>query len=805
MPSSNSDLDLVPEMDFLLPDNIPIDPEATLNQLTGRFRSMRDGLAELIKNSKDQYSRLGIFDQDRRQIIVALSTTAKTLAVIDFAGAPSQNFVGWTKWSDPSAGQVDLAPDIEAGHGNGGKAFMVRGATKRAYLDSTFKGRRTRKGFVNDQAGRRYRPGFGVEDGQPLDDVQNEHPAASLQKILESVGAQIKDLPRPAQDVFVERQAYTAAFVEQIEDWQRRHRRKLKQAAAREVAEIISTHGQTSMTIETCHVWVVVDGEIYSDGPIQPALIEPYQGFEEPRLFPIPDVLPDPETGESVDIFEGNEGDAYLSLHASAKQLQISQETRAKNVIRVWNNRNNVATWPLQTLHRVSAASFIFGKLQCPSLQDEHLAGADRLHLNDTALVRALEHWVGEKVQELANDLHQAMAEKTNPKDRERARSALNNIRKLMRRFLDADASGNSEIDGRDGAHDGSQEGGDQEEREPVEYGRRVDEIILERNRNDISLICGSSVPLLFSCLEKDPETFESHPVRNASITFACEPADQFEFDGKGMITAKYPGLGKVWLETADGSTISNVVQVWVAQATDVTMTPLPAALKQGEKRQLRFTFETDSGPLDHVLVKAEVVPSSMGRIGRHGKFSAGYEEGEAQIRVRFGEGDEAFRDFIVEIGSERVPPPEGKGDAGSDVPEILFCGDDAPGMNEFPPDQRTVVGGPELPTIIEDPLFPNVVWINPASKEALRVRRTGGGSSGVSRVTSRTFIHFVALKCFDILKRLHVRQQIAGSMVTEFQYMQAATEAEMECADFIDAAWELGDQLLSKEGFADA
>ena len=65
--------------------------------------------------------------------------------------------------------------------------------------------------------------------------------------------------------------------------------------------------------------------------------------------------------------------------------------------------------------------------------------------------------------------------------------------------------------------------------------------------------------------------------------------------------------------------------------------------------------------------------------------------------------------------------------------------------------------------------------------------------------------MHFVALKCFDILKRLHVRQQIAGGSVTEYQYMQYAAEAEMECAEFIDSAWDLGDQLLKREAFADA
>jgi len=121
--------------------------------------------------------------------------------------------------------------------------------------------------------------------------------------------------------------------------------------------------------------------------------------------------------------------------------------------------------------------------------------------------------------------------------------------------------------------------------------------------------------------------------------------------------------------------------------------------------------------------------------------------------------------------------------------------------MQDLSPEFRTIPGGPEYPTIIEDPLFEGIVWINHFSKEAVRVRSSVGGSSGLGKIGNRTFMHFVALKCFDVLKRLYVRQRIAGDSVTDYQYMQLAADAEMECSDFIDAAWELTDHLLSKEG----
>jgi hypothetical protein len=186
-----------------------------------------------------------------------------------------------------------------------------------------------------------------------------------------------------------------------------------------------------------------------------------------------------------------------------------------------------------------------------------------------------------------------------------------------------------------------------------------------------------------------------------------------------------------------------------------------------------------------------------MGKVGRHGRFTAGMREGEATVRVRYGPDAADYRDLVLAIGPDRVPS-EGQGGKGADIPLILLCGEPAPGMEEYPEDARSIPPGPNYPTIVEDrALFPGIVWLNPNSKEAERVRTSVGSSSGVVGLETKTFTHFVALKCFEILKRLYIRQQIAGTTVTEDQYMQAAAYAELECADFIDAAWDLSDQIL--------
>ena len=119
---------------FAFSNEVPIDIEHTLDQLLGRFSHIRDGLPELIKNSKDQYLRLAVSDRSHRQIAVLIHTKHKKLAVLDFAGASAEDFKHWKTWSGREGARQALADQIEAGHGNGGKAFMVRGASKRATI-----------------------------------------------------------------------------------------------------------------------------------------------------------------------------------------------------------------------------------------------------------------------------------------------------------------------------------------------------------------------------------------------------------------------------------------------------------------------------------------------------------------------------------------------------------------------------------------------------------------------------------------------------------------------------------------------
>lgn len=789
-------------INFSLSEGILIDEVSTLDQLTARFQSVRIGIPELLKNAKDQYERLRIEDKENRQIVVLLNTRKRMLAVLDFAGASAGNFADWETWSDPEAGKKHLSRSIEAGHGNGGKSFMVRGAKKHAFLESCYEGRRTRKGFVNNDPNRRYRSGFGLTqesgngstDSIEINDLEEADPARRLGEALSELDADVACLPRVAQEIFERRNAYTIVVLDQVKEWSDLKGRHLG-ALAQSVVEIIGSHGQTEKTISTCQVWVVADGKVIGEGPVKSVEIEPYPGFEEPRKFELPDVLVDPATSESVDVPQREGTPAYLKLCTSVKQLQMSRETKDKNVVRVWNSRNNIATWELGALHSVASASFIYGDLHCPALEGENLPGAERVELPETPLVRAIRGWTAEKVKGLTNELYHAMAERIEPRERNRARGTLNDIRNLMRDFLNPNVSGDQA--------EGPKPGREPDDPGPeTVYGKRTDEIALERSCSELVMIYGTKIPLVFRCFEVTEEA-ERLPIkkRDVDVKLRCSPEGRFNLDENGMLTAASEGVGEIWLETADGKVKSDRKGVRVCEATDVFFAPPSEKLMQGETRRLYFTFETPKGKLNDALIEAEILENDMGRINRHGFFKAGLQEGEAIARVRFASETGDFRDFSIEIGPDRVPP---RGEQGIDVPEILFCGDTVPGKEHLPDEERTLSGGERAPTIIEDPLFPNVVWINYNSKEAIRVRKTRGGSGGVGGIDTRTFMQFVALKCFDILKRLHVRQHIRQNMgevgVTENTYCDLVGNAETECVDFIDAAWDFSERLARKE-----
>jgi hypothetical protein len=789
------------KMEFL--EEIPIHVPNTLQQLLGRFQTVRDGLPELIKNAKDQYSRLGIMDRTERAIVVLVDSSERRIGVLDFAGATSEDFLLWRKWSDPYANRAATAHDIEGGHGNGGKGFMVRGSTKDSFFESCRDGLRTKMGYENGDSERLFYPAFFVEERKRIDNVKIDGARKHLDLVLAGIGATHGSLPDSARATLEKSNAFSIVQVNGVRDWMGRR------ATARQViaslADEMMNHPQAALSIETCSVFFVIDGKSISSVPLERAYPEPMPGFESLAALVVPSKLNDPQTSEEIDTGSSGDGSHFLQLRTSRQSLRMANN-KPLNVVRVRNARNVVGNWSVADMHSRAESAFIFGELRVPSLGSEHQVGADRVDLADTQLVRALHGWVSEQVAELAGKIQRAVAKEHKPQELDKANDGLRKMREIMRTFLEQTSTGKG--GGRKGGKGHEDNGEPDETEENVKpTGTIVRQIVLEGGAQSIAIARGTTVPLVVRAYDLSAAG-DKLTVKGAQLDLIQDPPNMASLVGRRTLRADTLGRSYIWFRDRVSGVESNRVEVEIVQATGAEMQELPSRLLlQGEEVPLRVSFKTARGARTDLLVEAradlvvdaEVDEPLMGRVDRYGVFTAGGHEGVATVRVRFGAGPSDTCTGILQVGPNRVPQPSRKvGTDGGDVPIILLCGVEAPGMEQYPPDQRTIVPSEQWPTIIdyEPPFEPDTIFINQDSKECRQVRSGRGGRRGVAGIGTETFLQFLALKCFEILKRLYVRQSVKDGATTELQFRQAFAEAEMQCAPFVDHAFEIAHEI---------
>lgn len=749
-----------------MPD-IPMDKSFTLEQLTGRFQNVRDGLPELPKNSKDQYVRLGIDNKDLRQILVIVSQDNSRVGVLDFGGARETDFEGWHKWSSRDAGRTALGTEIEAGYGNGGKAFMVRGSERESFMCGLADGKLTKMGFKNDDPSLRYKPGW-YRDGENglVRSLPAIDPRVELNKNLEHFGVSINDLPPSIQNAFNARKSFTFVVVDGVKEWVNSGKRD---AAVRRLPYDLMSHPQMALTVDTCSVWVLRGSSLLFPGPLKLEPLDPLLGFETPVRITVPDSLVDPQSDDAVTT--GPKGDKFLELKTSGKNLRLGGN-RPLNVIRIRNSRNVVGNWSIAELVPMATSGFIYGTLKLPALEGQHLAGAERQSLADTPLTRGVREWVEENVRDLATKIQRAQMAREKEEDRDVTNDALRRIREIMRKFLDVEPAGT----GRN------------------EYGSIVHEIVLEQGKDELIVPVGTTVPLVFKCYERDKD--RRLPVLKARVHLVADPLGVVSFNGFGSIRAERAGVCTAHLEKLDGTVRSNQIYIRAVEVANADLTGPPGLLKQGEIVQLGIRAEaTDGSPVQGAVWEFSVDELDLGRVGRTGVFSAGRVEGPAIVQVKYGQTDEAISQAKVVVGPEKVerqPPNRG------DIPLLLLCGTTAPGREDLPEGQRTHPPGAEYPTIIDfDPQWENVVWLNLQSPEAHKVRQSKGGTSGATKITAKVVYQFLALKCFEVLRRLKVRQLYEDQQVTANEFLRAMSEVETGAAGFLDATYKLVDNLM--------
>ncbi|HWD38391.1 MAG TPA: hypothetical protein VG944_06050, partial [Fimbriimonas sp.] len=508
----------------------------------------------------------------------------------------------------------------------------------------------------------------------------------------------------------------------------------------------------------------------------------------------VPESLNDPLTGISIPMTTANGYTGVLEL--SVTQLQLRQTKHSgRNKISLWNERNSIGTWKLAELAGGAESGYIYGRLTAPALSAEVTAGADRTSVASTPETRALQEWCSEIVKELVAQIREARPTESSDKERDKANKALEQMRDLMRRYLDSDQD-SDELGDEEGTHGGNGKG--KTKTRAVQYGQTVDELVLENGQLVITVAVGSTVRLKCQAFEKSASG--DKPVKNYEREFRGSHG-VVSIDSHGNLTALAGGDATIYAYAPTFGKSSNEVTIRCLECTSVLALSPDRPLKRNERLEIPYEYFTAERPKGYsdVVLQAWVDPQELAKIGRKGHLSAGMTPGKGRILFQYAADTEPYS-LEFEVGEEVVEVLGKGGTHGSDIPLILICGQEAPGYDDRPPLERTQPGGDEYPTIIEDPVqFPNVVWINDRSRESMKVRDTRRSGSGKPcSITSKTFTEFLALKCFDVLKRLKVRKELKDKAVIEREYIQEMVFAEQECSSFVEAAYVLAGAIAT-------
>jgi hypothetical protein len=776
------------EEDFVAEKNIKMDMVHGLDQISSRFQSVRDGLPELVKNSKDQYFRLGVEKKSDRQIVVLVSANKKNLAVLDFAGAKLGDFDGWEEWNSRTANRKEMSENIEAGFGNGGKSFMVRGCLDRASLCGYSDGKVNKKGFINNNPKLRYKTVTFKDDYKKLIlNLSNPKFRQVLNEELKPFGITISHLPKEVQEALDNRKSFTIVTLNNVKEWKDKID-SVKERKIRMIPTDLMSHAQASLTIETCFVWVQVGNKLIYASPLEVSPLDPLEGMEDIAFVQIPTSLNDPATGEVVSLKERTERSG-LKIFTSKRDLRLSDALKARNVVRIHNKRNIVANWSMADLIPTTASGFIYAKLVCEDLSEEHTDSATRMSLVDSDLTRALKHWTIQQLSEIVSKIQKMQADRESSEDRKKASVALDRIRELMEKFLE-----------KDNQEDNLNHGDSDKIKKPmplIKWGKRLDEIVLETSNTKILKIPrGAIIPLIIRGYEN--KNGNRLPLRSLPPLFiSCKDMDAFDLEGKSSIKGLKEGKFSICFETGNGSIKSNNLDVEVIEAADIETHYKERKLKQGEHLKIDLIcIKKDNTKSEGLFFETYIDEEDMGKIDRSGNFIAGGIEGNATIRIKFGEGETMYKRIVLSIGKEK----ENK-DKGSNIPYIMLCGDIAPGRESLPEEQRTVVGGDDYPTIMDyEPVWmnepPSIIWINHRSKEAKKVRSLGT-EGRLASMKSKTFQDFLLVKCFEILKRLKLKQKIGETQVTNIEFMQKLAQSEIESSGFLDLAQQTLEHLM--------
>ena len=668
------------------------------------FSDWRSGLPEWMKNSSDAYERADTARDDR--VIVVVFSTGKrrkevaALACLDFIGMDSTDLIGkLARYGDPEASGTGA--QVVGGHGNGGKLFAVGGFNGGAVW-------RTVKGGLHNEFGLAIpgRPQLAFrtdDDGKVIKDRLASSVKSTLEAWLSEWNLSASDLPATAREVAKTAKGLTlvAGFGPELSN--------LPIEAT--ILGALRGHSQSRTPLETARVFVIADGKVLNGGhPLVLEAIEPYEGFSDPRLIPIPPSLKDPD-GQYIVRTGADEKNDALDLRTSSKQMPTTRTLLGRHTIDYKQGMKIRGSKAVRDhVGRGAFTDRIYGECRYQGLT-ENLESQTRGPLVSAPVTRALEQWVGEQILAYASEIEQQSAlEEKATKNEQRVRRLIEQMTRLNNWIT----SLVDEIDLGPGDESGINGGGprDRGERSPLPVAD-VGKIKIAINEK----VAGTRVPLQFSSAFFGLD--QATNVRPVGVSWQTSNPSVAAYSAvTGMINTYQPGSVEIWCESSDG-VCSNRVELRVIDCDSIELDVSTVEIRIGERRRIRASGITSTGKrYEGIRVNWSVDGGEIVGIGLGG-IATGLAEGSATVTAREGDGTSTRCAVTVIPGAD--------GPSGPGRPRFLLSEVQKAPYDEDPPFFHPDYG---LVYQRQSDIEHNIWWINLASPLARFVYNVHGEAS---------------------------------------------------------------------------
>jgi len=588
---------------------------------------------------------------------------------------------------------------------------MYRLFDGRARILGVKEGKLNCKGFEGShQSLERGHPGF-MPDAPRARDLPLESWESELKEAIAPYGIDPAELPTELLEAIRSRKSFTL-----VEGEEPRLLYKGRVDSEDLVTKLLR-HDQATAAIEQLRVYAFHNRHIMNGGrPLELEAIEPYPGFEHPRVFEIPALLKDEDGVQQSTTANGTQPAGRLILFTSRENMPSAyKKLKPRWKITYRANQNHViGSKPISDLvPGVTGSYFVFGTVELLALEPDYVS-LGRLRPNDGPLVSALDRFIGERIRDLAKEINERRRQELDDKTLDEVQRENRMLDRFKNQFLTSLETGVGAGDG-----DGEGEGGNRpiHEHSPPESGITPESVDLAWDPTR-SLRLGRGIVVHFSAI-LGPRVLDAtgRTVPTAELEWLTADRHVVEFVGEDRMRVVEKGKTTVWCRVRDSAVESARIEVDVWAVDHVLLTPRVLEIPLGKREQITAQVTNDEGArATDVLLNwsHDAADPLVVRISPWG-YVTGNRLGKTSVSA--GVGDETAGGVWARIRAEvTVIPNPREQDRGGGFPKLLVTDRDVdPSTGEV---RESNVDMPTLWQEVSD-YQRNIWWLNLGSPEA--------------------------------------------------------------------------------------